>query len=310
MEIGGYFGLEDFSGNEYYPDLIALNTGRNALAYLIRTKKIKKIFIPEYICDSIYKLCEREECDYEFYEIDFDFKPKFDNILKENEWLYLVNYFGQLTNELEYKKKYGRIILDNSQAFFQKPKGAIDTIYSCRKFFGVPDGAYLASDETLDLPQDYSKDRMIHILGRYEINASDYYQDFVCQEEAFYELEPKYMSKLTHNILRALDYEMICKKREHNYLFLAERLGNRNGLDLKMPIGPYAYPFYTENGMKFRNYLIKNGIYIPTLWPNLIQDKENKLALNLLPLPVDQRYGIDEMKILVNNMISLLNETR
>ena len=34
-EIGGYFGLAQFSGCEYYPELLKLNTARNALVYLI-----------------------------------------------------------------------------------------------------------------------------------------------------------------------------------------------------------------------------------------------------------------------------------
>lgn len=38
------------------------------------------------------------------------------------------------------------IILDNTQSFFQKPISGIDTIYSCRKYFGVPDGAYLSTN--------------------------------------------------------------------------------------------------------------------------------------------------------------------
>lgn len=42
MDIGGYLGLEEFMGKEYYPDLIALNTGRNALACLIHAKHIRK----------------------------------------------------------------------------------------------------------------------------------------------------------------------------------------------------------------------------------------------------------------------------
>ena len=41
LEIGGYLELNDSSGSEFYPDLLALNTGRNALACLIREKGIK-----------------------------------------------------------------------------------------------------------------------------------------------------------------------------------------------------------------------------------------------------------------------------
>ncbi|HOA81592.1 MAG TPA: hypothetical protein PKK61_11105 [Defluviitaleaceae bacterium] len=38
-EIGGYLELDEFIDNEYYKDLIRLNTGRNALIYIIKAKK-------------------------------------------------------------------------------------------------------------------------------------------------------------------------------------------------------------------------------------------------------------------------------
>ena len=100
----------------------------------------------------------------------------------------MVNYYGQLTNDkvVFLKKKFNRIILDNTQAFYQRPLLGIDTIYSCRKFFGVPDGAYLSSDCILneELEVDISRNRMTHILGRYEGKASDYYNDFRTNDES------------------------------------------------------------------------------------------------------------------------------
>ena len=146
MEIGGYFEFENLIHKEFYPELIALNTARNAVAYLIKAKGIKKIYIPNYLCDAIFRVCERERCEYEFYEIGADFQPLFDKNLQEDEWLYIVNYYGQVSNEVELKNHYNRIIYDNAHAFFRKPVDGIETIYSCRKFFGVPDGAYLSSD--------------------------------------------------------------------------------------------------------------------------------------------------------------------
>ena len=41
-EIGGYFGLEAFSGQEYYSDLIGVNSGRNALLYVMNARKYHK----------------------------------------------------------------------------------------------------------------------------------------------------------------------------------------------------------------------------------------------------------------------------
>lgn len=309
MEIGGYFGLEEFSGNEYYSNLIALNTGRNALAYLIRAREIKKIFIPSFLCDSIYKVCEREGCDYSFYEVGRDFQPIFNRSLNDNEWLYVVNYYGQITNEVELKKKYGNIILDNVQAFFQKPHKGIDTIYSCRKYFGVPDGSYLASDcDEITLPVDISNSRMTHLLGRYEENASKYYISFNDNDESFYELELRYMSKLTHNILRAVKYEDVKRKREENFNYLHNKLKKYNKLIINNPVGPYMYPFYYANSLELKAKLVKNNIYIPTLWPNTlkIEGVAMEYSQNILPIPVDQRYGLDQMNIVIEEIVDYM----
>src|SRR5665648_562646 len=181
-EIGGYFGLEQLIKKELYSNLISLNTARNALLYLIKAKKINKIFIPYYLCNSVSDVLISNKIDFEYYNIDAMFNPIFEKELKENEYLYIVNYFGQINNKKisSLKHKHRRIIIDNTQAFFQTPLDGIDTIYSCRKFFGVPDGAYLSTDKRLseELEIDISRERMTHILGRYEGVASDYYSHF------------------------------------------------------------------------------------------------------------------------------------
>ena len=53
-EIGGYFELEHLISNEYHKNLLTLNSGRNSLIYILKSKKIEKIYIPYYLCDSIY----------------------------------------------------------------------------------------------------------------------------------------------------------------------------------------------------------------------------------------------------------------
>ncbi len=304
MEIGGYFGLEDYPNNEFYPNLIALNLARNALAYLIKTKSIKKLYIPAFICNSIYDICVREECEFEFYEIDKCFQPIFNKQLKEAEWLYVVNYYGQVTNVKLLREKYGHIILDNVQAFFQKPIEGIDTIYSCRKYFGVPDGAYLSTKAIASLPLDYSYDRMTHLLGRYEKTGSEFYDAFCDNEERLNNLELRQMSKLTHNLLGVINYAFVQEKREENFSFLADQLNVINRLSVVQPIGPFAYPLYLDNGQEIRKSLNEDGIYIPVLWPDMIADSEiaKELSENILPLPVDQRYSLDNMEFIVDSL--------
>ena len=307
-EIGGYFGLESHlnNGGEYHADLVALNTARNAIVYLAKAKRIEKLYIPFLLCDSVSLVCDREGIPYEYYHTDKSFQPIFDKKLGNGEYLYVVNLYGQLANEriVELQRQYKRVIADNIHAFFQKPVEGIDTIYSCRKFFGVPDGAYLATDCILNenLPLDNSDDRTRHIYGRVKDGATAHYAEFKANDASFKQLPLMQMSELTHKMLSEIDYEAIRTIREENYAFLHQQLGNKNRLNLRLPEGPYAYPFYCENGMEVKKKLAEKKIYVATLWPNVLEiggEVERDYAENILPLPCDQRYGIEEMRTIM-----------
>ena len=159
-----------------------------------------------------------------------------------------------------------------------------------------------------ELPEDVSSERLKHLLGRFETgSASTYYQDFQKNDESFRNLELRKMSKLTHNILGAIDYEKVKKIREENYLFLHEHLKQTNRLILTIPEGPYAYPFYCKNGMELRRKMAELKIYIPTLWPNVLCSDDliaKDYAENILPLPCDQRYSCKNL----NNLLKICKE--
>lgn len=307
-EIGGYLELEQLVSNEYYKNLIALNTARNALVYLLKARHIQKLYIPYYLCNSVEDVCKREGFSYEYYSVKHDFTPDFDKVLVAGEYLYIVNFYGQLSNEMitEYKQQYHSIIVDNVQAFFQSPVEGVDTLYSCRKFFGVPDGAYLSTDCMLGdtLKIDVSANRLKHLLGRFECgSASDYYSDFQENDESFSTVELKYMSKLTHNLLGAVDYEKVKRQRENNFQFLHQNLKEHNKLTLNIPIGAYMYPFYCDNSKAIRDSLIQKNIYVPTLWPNVLHSTDRlaaEFAKNILPLPVDQRYDTEDLERVID----------
>ncbi len=299
--IGGYFELDTLVHHEYHEGLTALNSARNALIYLLKARGITRLFIPDYLCDTVARVCEREGYAFAYYPVGPDFLPVFDRELGPRESLYVVNYYGLLTDDTlaEIRRRYEAVIIDNVQAFFRRPLAGADTIYSCRKFFGVPDGAYLATTAHLSeaLPQDQSGARMKHVLGRFEGAAQDYYGAYTENEEAFYDLELRQMSRLTHNLLGAIDYETARLRREENFRFLHEALGSRNRLDLTCPVGPYMYPFYYAGGPQIRQALIARKIYIPTLWPEAIRfgGTAADYSANILPLPVDQRYTTEDM---------------
>lgn len=307
-EIGGYFGLEKLISNEYYPDLVAVNNARCALLYIIKARHYNKVYLPYFLCDSVRLVLERERIPFEEYRINRAFLPELDINTSSDEVVYIVNYYGLLCEEQlnSLKERYGNIVVDNAQAFFVRPIKGIDTLYSCRKFFGVPDGgyAYTSAEFQENIPVDVSMDRMKHVLGRFEGDcASDYYDFFNNNDESFKEIELRLMSKLTHNILGAIDYQAAKRRREKNFLFLSNALGERNLLKVKCPPGPYAYPFYIQNGMTVKKQLAKRKIYVATLWPNVIGtglDLETELTENILPLPCDQRYSEEDMQLVVD----------
>lgn len=313
-EIGGYIELELNRGHMLHEDCILLNCGRNALAYLIKARNIKRIYLPYYLCDSVTDVCKKYGVTITYYHIGVDWLPGHID-LKNDEWLYLVNYYGQLSNSTisDIVEKYVNVIVDNAQAYFQKPVDGVDTIYTCRKFFGVPDGAVLYTSTVLNDPlvQDVSFDRMLFLLGRYEKTASEFYAQYVENNHLFSNEPIKIMSKLTRNLLCGLNYDFIRKRRTNNFIFLNERLGKLNKLHLEVPEGAFMYPLYIENGYEIRKRLQEQKIYIPLLWPYTMEvcgktALEYDMAKNILPLPIDQRYTTIEMEMLVKILRSNL----
>lgn len=305
-EIGGYIELDTYMGEMLHENSIKLNCGRNALAYLLKAKQIKTIWMPKFMCDSCDYVLSSYEVKIHYYSIGLDFKPHVEQ--RGDEWLYVVNFYGQLSNE--YLASLGKnVIVDNAQAYFQSPISGIDTLYTCRKFFGVPDGAILYTDKQIEISEkDESFERMHFLLGRYERSAQEFYQEYVDNNRTFQEEPIKRMSKLTENLLHGLDYNVIRKQRTENFAYLHERLANSNRLKLIVPDGAFMYPYYVENGFELRKRLQAEKIFIPTLWPAVLNrcnqnELEYQMARNILPIPVDQRYGIEDMDYIIKKIV-------
>ena len=316
-EIGGFIELDQYCNKMMHENAIALNCGRNALAYLLRSRSIKKIWIPKYICNSITKVCEREGVPYQFYRIGIDFYPIEEITPGEGEWVYYVNYFSQISNSYYEKivEKNKRIIIDNAQSYFQTPIVGIDTIYTCRKYFGVPDGAFLYTNSRIkeSLPVDESFLRMNYLLGRFERSASEFYSEYKENNNLFYNEPVKKMSKLTLNLLRGIDYQKIEKKRIENFDYLNQKLESINRL--KLHCGSFMYPLFISNGRELRNQLINHKIYVPVLWPDVFgwsneDDIEYQFAENIIPLPIDQRYDFEDMQYIVEMIFACLKNKR
>lgn len=314
--IGGYFELELNNGIEYHINALRLNAGRKAFEFVLKTKEISKVYLPYYICNAILEPIIGCNIQYEFYEINDSLMPKINyKKIKNNEVLLFVNYFGLCSSQAqEVVKNTHNVIIDNSQAFFSKPIDDVVTFYSARKFFGVPDGAYLYMDRRdvsiEDLSIDYSYDRMNHLLKRLELEPIEGYENYQINEELFSKTDIRQMSLITQKILKSIDYKTIAQKRRDNFLFLHDNLKSNNKIvfEIGKEDVPMVYPYLVDyHGL--REWLIKNKVFIAHYWPGvsnrcLNNSFENKLADRLVCLPVDQRYSHNEMEIIIKLIIA------
>lgn len=313
-EIGGYIELEHYKSFMLHSKALALNCARNALAYLIEAKNIRKIAMPFFMCDSCNGIFGDYQVTVRKYNINEKFIPLLENANKD-EWIYIVNFYGQLDNDIleQLKEKYENIIVDNTQSYFQMPLANTDTLYSCRKYFGVADGAFLYTNKKInrELGMDESYNRMEFLLGRFERSASEFYDEYVKNNE-FVQTEPiKKMSKLTSNLLKSIDYKRAGNIRTLNFEKLHNTFKRINKLELTVPYGAFMYPLYIENGIEVRKRLVENKIYIPVLWPNVLKECEKgtleyEFAANILPLPIDQRYGRTDMEYMEGLIIECI----
>lgn len=296
--IGGYHALELRKGGHYHKNALLLNTARNCLEYILRCRQYTKVYIPYYTCDAVLEPFTKLNIRYEFYQIDHRLEPSQLPILNKDEAFLYTNYYGIKQKYIEELAHYysHRLIVDNSQAFFDMPIKGIDTFYSARKFFGVPDGAYLYTDCICELnfEQDVSYTRMQHLLKRIDESPEAGYNDFKQAEQSLSNQPIMIMSKLTDSILRSIDYIEHSQRRRNNYMDLYNFLNSKNGLQLELNNNsvPLAFPFKPRTkGLK--NKLISQRIFIPTYWTNIKKwcnpnDFEYKLMNEVIPLPLTQ----------------------
>ena len=305
--IGGYFELEELGNqrNLFHQNALPLNTGRNAFEYILRANQYQKVFIPYYSCNVLFEPIIKLKLEIEYYSLDENLEPVFDyTIIQEKDAFLYINYFGLKDSFItSHSFLIPNLIIDNSQSFYSMPQPNIDTFYSVRKFFGVPDGAYVYSNKHLNnhLDLDVSENRISYLLKRRNISAEAGYPDFIENEHRLNHLPILRMSTYTTNVCSQLNYEESARKRKINYQYFEHHLGPSNLTKLlwdKNQI-PLCYPYLSTNN-NLRSELNKSMVYNPTYWPNLkildLQETEKQYLEHCLFLPIDQRYDIGDME--------------
>lgn len=300
--IGGYFELELPAQKEFlYPDAKCYQSARAAFLSLLRSVKPKRVWMPLYICDSMLAPIRVAGIELCHYALDKDFSVTQPIDLQPQDVFLYVNYFGVCDRQVDLVlEKFNplQVVIDCSQAFYAKPKKCLATIYSPRKFFGVPDGGLLVTDHPVAVPQDRdqgSQKRMEHLIIRLGAQPEAGYTAFQEAEASLSDMEPRRMSVLTERLLLSVDTETAKKTRNINFQYLRNILDSSNGLSFPDFVdGPLCYLYMKDKNI-LREIFIKRRIFIATYWPDVLSrvDKnsiEEQFVNQCIAIPCDQRY--------------------
>lgn len=260
-------------------NLVKLNTARNALRYVIRSFKIKEIYLPYYICPALRNAINKENCKIIYYHIDKNFRPL--QPFPKNAFLIYPNYFGicgEIVEELS--QLYPNLIVDNAHSFYSEPKG-IASFNSLRKFFPIlRDGSFLYIKSVLNV--EFEKDNY-----SYEPMLLNY-KEICLNEKRLDSQDIKCISDSTLKLFYNIDIEKEKQKRIKKFNYWQKKLNGNvflNNIDI-----PYAYPYLCQT-QKQANELVNElkgeDVTIYRYWNNLpCSFPERIFYTNLVSIPL------------------------
>lgn len=325
-EYGGYLPLEINDGKDFFLSnefqSRKYNSGRAAIFMAIEDLSVKRCWVPNYLCEYVKTFLASMGIEVILYNISEKFEPL--NIsYKKGDAVLFTNYFGLIPDTyIAYlTEQYEYLILDNTQAFYRAPvlKKGVYNVYSCRKFFGVNDGAYLISKVFFNnervLEYSHSEDSFSFLVESFVKGTNAAYELSLENERRIDTEGVRKMSNLTNAIMRTVDYADVEKKRKNNFEVLNSHLFNINELSWligKRKEACMVYPVLVKNE-ELRSFLIKNKIYVPQWWKYVLDmDISNEfecfLSKYLFALPIDQRYSAEDMDFISSIILGFLDD--
>ncbi|MBD5401281.1 hypothetical protein HDR58_00560 [bacterium] len=270
---------------------VKLNLARNCLKYIIKAYGIKEIFIPFYSCSILWEAVKEEGCFIKFYHIDKNFMPL--TMFDSNAFILYINYFGLCSGNCKIlEKQYKNLIVDNTHSFYSEPMG-IASFNSLRKFFRVPNGAYLYTKNLIDARLETDDLNISPILFHEDMD------EFVKNELLLNEQkEIKELSSQVDLLIHKIDFEKDKQNRVKLYKEYSKYFYKDNKIELKLNEGdiPYCYPFCPKDS----NSIDIHDLIILRLW-NPIPESfvEYSFLNNTMALPLnDVSYAEKIIRIL------------
>ena len=324
QEIGGYFGLDMPNYPNFFEDDFLVQSARAAIRLVVQNSNKNEVYAPAYVCKSVIDALNSTGCKVNIYKLNSEFYPLVDYSQSFSNSVFLyVNYFGLCQrNVLRLCESVGKenLLIDNSQALFAENIAEV-SVYSPRKFVGLPDGGVIKSSSTPrfgELAKDENSiNRMPYLLKRFSESAKSGYEYFFSARLSLSDSSPLLMSDLTKALMSTLNWCEIKKIRKRNFELMDDYFSSCNEIELDLNgESALCYPLHIlgVNVNEVRNELNRLNVFNPIYWldakPLLTDgDFEFQFMAQTLFLPIDQRMNEAQVNY-VCNLVSLLINNR
>jgi hypothetical protein len=310
-------------------------SGRSAFAQILKDLKkygVEHVHLPAYLCDSLLQPVRAVGMQHSFYPVDTDLIAQVDP--PSGAAVLLIHYFGWINPATKQLRSAAgssfTLIEDACQALlsgWNAPEEATQRVFlSPRKFGPTPlsgwcnlgvepeppttgieaqawksvtarlaKGAYLADQDSPidDLIEDFYLNSLKEVETYLDANAGQ-----------------AGVPEISLRIMSGLDWDDIAAKRRANWLTLNEALeGKIEPLTSKLPadVVPLGYVVKLANRDSVRAKLSGQRIFCPVHWPLPLEvgpefTDAHTLSQSCLTLPIDQRYGPEDMHRLARTL--------
>lgn len=286
------------------------DSGRSSLRLLLRSGFAQKRFLlPDYLCKVIPEIFDELHVDYSYYRVNEDLSFDLGNELQHGDVLYVINYFGQQA-DLSTLQESNWILEDNvflplvENRYNQKNWVGFN---SFRKISSLADGSIIRSTCKLEESQIKQTDASFAALKtaakklKYEYlhfsgDDEQGYLKLFAEAEQLIDEQREIFSISKASLFKLLEFYLNIDReyspRKRNCKILDEylslwRVNNK-------ATHPSLYVLSVENRDNLRQYLFKHKIFLPVHWPR-IAGITNPLYDKIISIPVDSRYGEDDM---------------
>ncbi len=299
--------------------------------------------VPSFTCETVIQPFLDSGYDLKMYEINEELgieKERFLEDIRESGVGVIIihRYFGfdtmpDIGEIIDGIRNLGiSIIEDRTQCLYSDIEllDADFFVASLRKWHGIPDGGILVCKEgvidgkplNVDVELEQAKVDAGHAKYNYlfhHIGEKDsFLEKFRKAEDILDNRSQKYkISPFSYAMQASLDISGMKQKRRRNYAMLTKGIRSVEGIESVFPelqkgVVPLYCPIMVTERQHIQKFLCDRGIYAPIIWPKPdmlpdISGNRSKLYQNMLCIPIDQRYGEEDMDRIVN-VLSGVNE--